>query len=156
MKIKKSTLCIIVVLAVIFLAFSSSACTGNGDSFDVSGKENDESVYVNNITTIEDIDNLVTNDDRLVINYYDAYIWTVYFAEDGSIEHMVYIYDFETEKKAEKNVKSRKEELECNKTMKIKYAKSIDKYVVIDLVDTSFTNVTRAMLENNFSLLIVY
>ncbi|MBQ8000693.1 MAG: hypothetical protein IJ298_05670 [Ruminococcus sp.] len=155
MKNKKSAACLLVVLLVIFLSFSSSACTGNGDNFDVSGKENDESIYLNNITTVEDIENLVTNDNRLVINYYDAYIWTVYFAQDGSIEHMVYIYDFETEAKAQKMVKTRKEELECNKTMTIKCAKSIENYVVIDLVDTSFTNVTRSMLENNFSLLIV-
>ncbi len=152
---KKSALCLLVVLTVICLAFGSSACTANGDNFDVSGKENDKSIYLNNITTIEDINNLVTNDDRLVINYYDAYIWTVYFAKDGSIEHMVYIYDFETPNKAQRMVKTRKEELECNKTMTIKYAKSIENYVVIDLVDTSFTNVTRSMLENNFSLLIV-
>lgn len=151
----KSALCLLLVLSVLFLSVASSACTSNGDNFDVSGKENDESVYINNITTIEDIDNLVTNDNRLVINYYDAYIWIVYFAEDGSIEHMVYIYDFETPKKAEKMVDTRKKELECNKTMTIKYAKSVEQYVVIDLVDTSFTNVTRAMLENNFSLLIV-
>ncbi len=156
MKTKKSVLLLLVVLSVMFFAFSSSACTSDSDNFDVPGKENGESVYLNNITTIEDIENLVTNDDRLVINYYDAYIWTVYFSEDGSIEHMVYIYDFETPKKAEEMVKSRKEELESNKTMTVKHAKAVDSYVVVDLVDTSFTNVTRAMLENNFSLLIVY
>ncbi len=156
MKNKNSALLLLVVLTVVIFAFGSSACTANGDNFDVSGKENDESIYLNNINTIEDIENLVTNDDRLVINYYDAYIWTVYFSDDGSIEHMVYIYDFETPKKAEKMVESRKEELEANKTMKVKQAKAVDSYVVVDLVDTSFTNVTRTALENNFSLLIVY
>ncbi len=155
MKNSKSAFCLIIVLSVIFLAFGSSACTSTGNNFDVSGKENDESLYINNITTIEDIENLVTNDDRLVINYYDAYVWVVYFADNGSIEHMVYIYDFETPRKAKNMVDTRRKELECNKTMTIKYAKSIENYVVIDLTDTSFTNVTRSMLENNFSLLIV-
>lgn len=150
MKNTKSALCILVVLVVVFLTMGTSACTT-----DVSGKEKEESVYLNNIMTMEDIDNLVTSDDRLVINYYDAYIWTVYFSDDGSIEHMVYLYNFETPQKAEKMVKTRKQELECNKTMTIKNARAIDTYVVVDLFDSSFTNVTRSMLETNFSQLIV-
>lgn len=139
-----------VVLFVLFVAIGTSACSPQ-----VFGKEKEESVYLNNIVTTEDIDNLVTNDNRLVINYYDAYIWAVYFSEDGSIEHMVYIYDFETEAKAEKMLKQRKTQLESNKTMTIKNARTIGSYVVIDLFDSSFTNVTRSMLETNFSLLIV-
>ena len=150
MKYTKSTLCVLTVLFVIFLVMGTSACTT-----DVSGKEKEESIYLNNIVTKEDIDNLVTNDERLVINYYDAYIWTVYFSEDGSIEHMVYLYDFKTSKKAENMVKTRKQELECNKTMTIKNARAIDSYVVVDLFDSSFTNVTRSMLETNFTQLIV-
>lgn len=150
MKNTKSALCILVVLVVVFLTMGTSACTTY-----VSGKEKEESVYLNNIMTMEDIDNLVTSDDRLVINYYDAYIWTVYFSDDGSIEHMVYLYNFETPQKAEKMVKTRKQELECNKTMTIKNARAIDTYVVVDLFDSSFSNVTRSMLETNFSQLIV-
>ncbi len=139
----------LVVLTITLFAFSSFGCTVNN----VSGKE---SKYLNKINTVEDIDNLVTNDDRLVINYFDAYLWTVYFSESGSIEHMVYIYDFKTPENAKKMVKTRKEELERNKTMTIKNAKAVDRYIVVDLVDISFTNVTRGILEYNFSQLIVY
>lgn len=152
MKRKTTALLLLVVLTVTFLAFSSSGCACNN----VFGKENDENKYVDLIKTVEDIDNLVTDNDRLVINYFDAYLWAVYFSESGSIEHMTYVYDFNTPEDAEKNVKTRKEELERNKTMTIKKAKAVDKYIVVDLTDTSFTNVSRNILEYNFSMLIVY
>ena len=152
MKIRSRALFLLVVLTATLFAFSSSGCSFNN----MFGKENEESKYLNLIKTVEDIDNLVTNDDRLVINYFDAYLWIVYFSESGSIEHMTYIYDFKTSDNAEKMVDTRKEELERNKTMTIKNAKAVDKYIVVDLVDTSFTNVTRNMLEYNFSTLIVY
>lgn len=152
MKKRSTALFLLVVLAVTFFAFSSSGCSCNN----VFGEENDVNKYLNKIKSIEDIDNLVTDDDRLVINYFDAYLWAVYFSEGGSIEHMTYIYDFKTPEDAESNVKTRKEELERNKTMTIKSARAVDKYIVVDLVDTSFTNVSRNMLEYNFSMLIVY
>lgn len=152
MKRKSAALLLLVILVVMFFTLSSSACA----PYSYSGGEDDESKYLNSINTTDDIENLVTTDERLVINYFDAYLWTVYFSETGSIEHMVYIYEFDSPNKAQKMLKTRVEELERNKTMTVKSAKAVESYIVVDLIDISFTNVTRDMLEYNFSMLIVY
>ena len=151
---KQDKLISIVLLFFILIVFASVAgCSGDNTGFDVSGCTDDKK---DTITSLEDITNLVTDNEKLVINYYDAYIWIVYFDELGSIKHMTYIYSFEDKDKAESMVDTRTEELEKNKTMTIIGARSIDRYLVVELTDTSFTNVTRSILETNFSGLIVY
>lgn len=155
MKATKSVALLMIFMTVVFLAFGTVGCDGSGNNFDVSGQENDGKTPYGYIATAEDINSLVTDDDKLVINYYDAYVWVVYFAEDGSIDRMVYIYDFETSDNASNMVDKRKSELASNKTMTVTSAKSIDNFVVIELTDSSFENVSREILENNFSQLIV-
>ncbi|MGN0453257.1 MAG: hypothetical protein ACI4GZ_05590 [Ruminococcus sp.] len=144
------------LLAVMFLSFSACSCSNSTGNFDVSGNDNIPTVEVFSLAAEEDIKNLVTDDDKLVINYYDAYIWTVFFSPDGSIDHMIYIYGFETDEEAASMVEIRTKELKANKTMKILSSASVGRYVVVDLEDTSFAGVERSVLEHNFSQLIVY
>lgn len=156
MKNKVSIISIFVVLSVILSISVSVGCSGKKSGFDVSGQttEGIEDEYF--ISSVEDIENLVTDNEKLVINYFDAYIWVVFFDEDLKIDSMLYIYEFEDEEKAQSMVSVRKNELSKNKTMSINESYSVDKYVIITLTDTSFTNVSRSILENNFNGLIVY
>ena len=108
------------------------------------------------IKSSKDIENLVTSDDKLVINYYDAYTWVVFFDELGHIRCMTYVYSFADDDEADIMANPRKSELERNRTMTVYSSRAIDEYVVAILTDTSFTNITRSILENNFSGLIVY
>lgn len=156
MKQNKFLIDIFVVLCVIFITGSVVGCSEKNGRFDVSGQTTGNIIEENLINSLEDIENLVTDDEKLVINYYDAYIWTVFFDESGVIDKMIYIYEFGDEKEAESMVDVRQEQLSQNKTMSITDAISIENFVVITLTDTSFTNVTRGMLENNFNGLIVY
>lgn len=119
------------------------------------GSNHNNNADANYIADVSDIENLVTDGDKLVINYYDAYIWTVFFDETDLVDRMIYIYKFSDETEAESMVKSRSEELKKNKSMKIENAYNVENYVVVELVDESFENVSRSILENNFSLLIV-
>ncbi len=156
MKNKVSIISIFIVLTVMLSITVSVGCSGNKTNFDVSGQTT-EGINDNYfISTVEDIENLVTDDEKLVINYFDAYIWIVFFDSDSKIERMIYIYEFEDESKAQAMTAERKNELSKNKTMTINEAYSISNYVVVSLTDTSFTNVSRSILENNFNGLIVY
>lgn len=137
------------------MLFTAVGCSGKDNNFNVSGQSTDAVTDKYNFTTVEDIENLVTDDERLVINYFDAYIWIVYFDDDGNIDHMVYIYEFTDETTASSMVEKRCAELEQNKSMTVLSSYSVGNYVLVDLTDISFTNVTRAMLENNFSGLVV-
>ncbi len=153
MKKQDKFIAVTLLVSIMFLFVSVSGCTGDKSNFDVSGHTNDKENY---ITSSEDITNLVTDDEKLVINYYDAYIWIVHFDNLGSIERMTYIYSFNDADEASSMVETRKEELENNKTMKVISSRCVDKYLIVELTDTSFTNVTRSILETNFSGLIVY
>lgn len=153
MKKQDKLIAVLLLFSILLLYANLVSCTGVKSNFDVFGHTADKENF---IASTEDITNLVTDDEKLVINYYDAYIWIVYFDNFGSIERMAYIYTFNTEQEALEMIDVRKEELETNKTMTIINARSIDKYLIVELKDTSFTNVTRSMLETNFSGLIVY
>ncbi len=131
-------------------------CSGKGNNFDVSGQSTDGVNDVYFLSSVEEIEELVTDDNKLVINYFDSYLWVVYFDEESKIEHMIYIYEFEDEIKAESMISERTKELSKNKTMTIDNAYNISNYLIVSLTDTSFTNVSRAILENNFNGLIVY
>lgn len=146
----------ILLLFLILLMFGLSGCACSNGTFTVYGHENNYDFLENKLNTTEDIKNLVTDDDKLVINYYNAYTWVVFFGDTGNIEHMIYIYSYDSESDAMSLVDDRVKELDLNSTMKIQASKVIDSYVAIDLTDSSFTNVTRSMLEHNFSMLIVY
>ena len=143
----------VILLIIMFMLVSTAGCSCDSSKFDVSGHTGDDK---NTIKSVEDITNLVTDDEKLVINYYDAYIWIVYFDNLGTIRSMTYIYEFSDSQEAESMVSTRTEELEKNKTMTIVNARAVEQYLVVDLTDTSFTNVTRSILETNFSGLIVY
>ena len=145
----------------LFLAVAAMFCTLWGCNSSVKGLDtnSEEDVNINPVYSLksaEDIENLVTGDNILVINYYDAYIWAVIFDDAGNIDHMIYIYKFDTPEKAHSMTETRKHELERNKTMKVNTAKSVDNFLLVDLVDSSFEGVKRETLENNFKNLIVY
>ncbi len=146
----------IMLLIMVVCILGLSACTPSDGTFTVYGHENNYDFLEKELNTSEDIKNLVTDDDKLVINYYDAYTWVVFFGDTGSIEHMIYIYSFESNSEALSIVDDRVKELKLNYSMKIQASKVIDSYVLIDLVDSNFTNVSRNMLEHNFSNLIAY
>ena len=155
MKEKSLTLILSSLLAIVFFAFAAVGCSGNGQGFQVSGQENTNCLQECNVSSVSDIKNLVTDDDKLVINYYDAYIWVVYFSQTGEIEEMMYIYEFENSEDAESAITSRVSELEQISTMIILDSHTIENYITITLKDTSFTGVTRNMLEYNFNGLII-
>ena len=142
-----------IVLLIVIVAFG---CSSGNRKFDVSGKSDASLNEVSIINTIEDINNLVTDDEKLVIDYFGAYTWVVLYNEEGFTENMIYVYEFEDAQTAQDVVSVRKNELEQNRTMTVKNSRVIENYVVVDLCDTSFHNVTRNMLENNFKGLIVY
>lgn len=144
------------LMIVLLIIVVSVGCTVQKDNFDVIGISKDENQSVFAINTVEEIMNVVTDDDKLVINYYDAYTWVVLFDEDNRTTMMLYIYKFDTAEIASDMLKIRKEELEKNRTMTIESCRQIEEYIVVELTDSSFDNVSREMLENNFSGLIVY
>lgn len=155
MKVKCSSALLVSLIVIVVLAFGAVGCADSSDGFVVSGHENNGKIETDTLSTTEDIVNLVTDDDKLVINYFDAYTWVVFFDENRYVENMIYIYKFDSAEAAEDMLSTRKEELEINKTMTVTEAKTIENYIIIYLDDTSFTNVTREMLENNFSQMIV-
>lgn len=144
-----------VVAILLIIVAIAVGCSARENKFDVSGEEN-EKALPGYISSVNEIDKLVTNDEKLVINYFDAYIWVVHTDNEGSIERMTYIYEFESQSEAMDMVSIRSEELVKNRTMTILRCKAIGKYVVVDLIDTSFDNVNRLILEHNFSGLIIY
>ena len=156
MKHNKFFLDIIIVMCVVVLSGSSVGCSNENGSFSASGQSTSNILQKDFISSVEDIENLVTDNEKLVINYYDAYIWVVFFDESGVIDYMTYIYEFDDKNEAETMVSVRKEQLSQNKTMNVISASLIENFVVVELNDTSFTNVSRGMLENNFNGLIVY
>lgn len=144
------------VAAILLIVLTIAVgCSAKQNKFDVSGEEN-EKALPGYISSVNEIDKLVTNDEKLVINYFDAYIWVVHTDNEGSIERMTYIYEFESQSEAMDMVSIRSEELVKNRTMTILRSKAIDEYVVVDLIDTSFATVNRSILEHNFSGLIIY
>ncbi|MBQ4568926.1 MAG: hypothetical protein IJA62_02520 [Ruminococcus sp.] len=156
MKNKVSVISVFVVLSVILSITVTIGCSGKGNNFDVSGQTTDGVDDAYFISSVEEVENLVTDDNKLVINYFDAYIWIVFFDDESKIEHMVYIYEFEDEAKAESMISERTKELSKNKTMTIDSAYNVSNYLIVSLYDTSFTNISRSILENNFNGLIVY
>ncbi len=143
-------------MVVLVIIAVSVGCSVNKDRFDVTGiaKEENNNEFI--INTTDDIKNIVTDDDKLVINYFDAYTWIILFNEYNKPSHMVYVYKFEDSKTAIEMADVRRNELEKNRSMVILASRAIDDFVVVDLLDSSFDNVTREVLENNFSGLIVY
>ncbi len=156
MKNKVSIISIFIVLSVMLSITVTVGCSGKGNNFDVSGQTTDGIDDAYFISSVEEVEELVTDDNKLVINYFDAYIWIVFFNEESKIEHMVYIYEFEDEAEAESMISERTKELSKNKTMSIDKAYNISNYLIVSLNDTSFTNISRSILENNFNGLIVY
>lgn len=156
MKNRVSILIMFIVLSVVLSISVTAGCSDNRPSFDVSGQTTQGVSDSNFITSVEDIENLVTDNDRLVINYFDAYIWVVFFNEESKIESMMYIYEFENDETAQSMTSVRSNELSQNKTMTVIQAYCVANYVVVSLTDTSFQNISRSMLENNFNGLIVY
>lgn len=153
-KVYSQTLILVLIIVVLSLGIN----TGCVSVVEGRSGENEPTTVpagVNFISTTEDIKNLVTDDKKLVINYYDAYIWTVFFDNDNTVKSMVYVYDFKSSEEAENNTELRKKELEKNKTMTITSAYNVENYVVMELEDTSFKGVSREILENNFKGLIV-
>lgn len=155
MKNIRVTVSALVIATVLLSSVVFAGCVSNVEGTEIDDNKNTVETKVFSLESSEDILNLVTDDDKLVINYYDAYIWVVFFGESGIVEDMIYIYKFESEDEAKSMEKTRKEELEKNKTMKITDAYTVGCYVVVELEDSSFSTVTREMLENNFSQLIV-
>ncbi len=150
------TVSLLLLVAVLLSGVMSTGCVSNveGTAINVTTATSEaDEFYIN---SSEDIINLVTDDDKLVINYYDAYVWVVFFDENGYVDNMIYIYRFESEEAAKDMVKTRKQELSQNKAMDITDARHIENYVVVELLDSSFASVTRGILENNFSQLIVF
>ncbi len=150
---RNTIISIISILSVLFLFTSAVGCSGNKNNPDVPDFVTE---IEKSIKSSKDIENLVTSDDKLVINYYDAYSWVVFFDELGHIRCMTYIYNFSDDDEADIMANPRKAELERNRTMTVYSSRAIDEYVVVILTDTSFTNITRSILENNFSGLVVY
>lgn len=142
-----------ILLFVLTIMATAVGCSSDRSKFDVSGYTENLS---DDIVTSEDIKELVTDDEKLVINYYNAYTWVIYFDNMGSIRYMTYIYSFSDSDEAFAMVDVRKEELEKNKTMTITDAYSVDEFLIVELTDTSFTNISRSVLETNFSGLVVY
>ena len=141
---------------ILIIVAIAVGCSANKNEFDVSGKE-EENILPGFISTVAEIEKLVTDDKRLVINYFDAYMWVVYADTDAAgVERMTYIYKFASENEAQDMVSIRSEELAKNRTMTILRCKAIGRYVVADLKDTSFANVSRSILEYNFSGLVIY
>lgn len=146
------------ILALILVLFSlsfSAGCVSVVEGTVGDNEQNSVPMPTNFISSASDVKDLVTDDDKLVINYYDAYVWTVFFGSDDTVRSMVYVYNFEDEQEAEKMVSVRKAELEKNKTMTITAAYRVGTYVVMELNDTSFDGVSRSILEHNFNGLIV-
>lgn len=150
---KNKLVAVFLIITFLFLVASVVGCSG--DDIDPNLPDFAKDI-IKSIDSSKDVKNLVTDDDKLVINYYDAYIWVIYFDELGNIECMTYIYAFEDESEAELMAKPRGAELERNRTMTVYNSRAVDEYVVVILTDTSFTNITRSILENNFSGLVVY
>lgn len=155
MKIIRIAVAAVLLATMLLSAVSFAGCVSNVEGTEIKDNETVAEEEEFSLVSSEDVLNLVTDDDKLVINYYDAYIWTVFFDKSGNVEDMIYIYKFKSEDEAKSMVKTRKEELENNKTMKITDAYSVGCYVIVELEDSSFASVTREMLENNFSQLIV-
>lgn len=146
------------LLTLILIVFSLAVNTGCVSDVKGTSSENEETTipaYTNYIDSSSDIDNLVTDDYKLVINYYDAYIWVVFFNQENTVDSMLYAYDFNTCEEAADMVETRRRELQKNKTMTITSAYSVDNYVVMELLDSSFDGLSRDILENNFNGLIV-
>lgn len=155
MKYIRSVLVLIMLSSMLTGAFAVAGCTAENGSFSASGEENNSSNLHFSLYTVEDIKNLVTTDDMLVINYYDAYKWIVFLNKDNSVGRMIYIYEFESQDRAEEMVSVRASELRKNKTMSIISEKAIENYVVIELTDSSFSDISGDMLRSNFAQLIV-
>ena len=153
---KRNTIIGISVITIVILIVVAVGCSAKKEDFNVSGKTNPEITDGIVINSIEDIKSLVTDDNKLVINYFDAYTWVVLCDDQSITEEMVYIYEFDDNNVAEYMLSVRKSELEKNRAMKINSCKVIDQFVVVQLTDSSFHNVTRNMLEINFDGLIVY
>lgn len=144
---------IILLITSMFLLSSAVGCSADKSDPSLPDFVNEKQKLID---SGDDVENLVTGDDKLVINYYDSYIWVVYFDELGHIECMTYVYAFADEEEAQLMAQPRKSELERNRTMTVYTSRAVDEYVVVILTDTSFTNITRSILENNFSGLVVY
>lgn len=146
---------IFVLLMISVFPFIAVGCSEQNTNFDVAGDDSVEFTEPETVPFSEQVKSFVTTDDKLVINYFDAYLWIVYFNEDDTVSHMTYIYEFESEDVAKDMVNTRKNELSVNKTMTITDACYIEEYVIIDLTDSSFDGTTRDILEHNFENLIV-
>lgn len=145
-----------ILMFVVVTVIIATGILANGRDMGVNAttEESVESNYL--IDTVVEIDNVVTDDDKLVINYFDMYKWIVYYNESSTVENMTYIYEFSSEKEAQEMVSIRKQELMLNGTISVQDCRAVENYVVVDLVDTSFKNVSRNILEKNFSGLIVF
>lgn len=153
---RNSIISVSALMVVLIVVMVSVGCSVPREKFDVSGKINEDNYKYHLIESVDDIKLLVTDDDKLVINYFDAYTWMISFDENDIPDKMTYIYKFDNEKIASEMASVRKSELEKNRTMKVISSFNIEEYVVVTLVDSSFNNVTRDKLEYNFEGLIVY
>jgi len=142
-----------VVLSIVAI---SVGCSVKDEKFDVSANTDQVKIQKDLLETADDIKNIVTDDDKLVINYYDAYTWIVLFDENDYPKNMMYVYKFESEENATKMINERKKELEMNRSIKVTSAKVIDEFLIIELEDSSFDKIPRGQLEYNFNGLIKY
>lgn len=155
MKYIRSALVLFIFSAMLTCTLIVAGCTADNGNFSVSGEENNSGNLHFSIYTVEDIKNLVTTDDMLVINYYDAYKWIVFLNKDDSVGSMIYIYEFESQDRAEEMVFVRASELKKNKTMNILSEKVIENFVIVELTDSSFSSITGEVLRSNFAQLLV-
>ena len=142
----------VIILIVVSIAV---CCNARQKNYDVSGVNNENNLP-GYISDVNEIVNLVTDDEKLVINYFDAYTWVVYTSADGSIERMTYIYKFNSAEEAQKMLKPRTQELSQNRSMTILRCNTFGEYVVVELKDSSFNNVNRSLLETNFAGLVIH
>ncbi len=144
------------LVAIALLFCTVCGCSSSVQSLETNSDEDINKSLYYTISSSEDIKELVTDDNKLVINYYEAYIWTVFFNEENTVDSMIFIYKFDSPEKAHSMIETRTHELERNKTMRVTNAKSVENYLVVELVDSSFDGLSRERLENNFNNLIVY
>ncbi len=146
---------IALVIALSVLLLNLWGCSSNVMGLEAKPEDEINKSLFYSIVNAEDIKNLVTDGSKLVINYYDAYIWTVFFTQDDTVESMMYIYKFDSPEKANSMLESRVHELLRNRTVKVNDSKCVENYLLVELVDTSFDGISRDHLEINFSNLIV-
>ena len=147
---------IYVLLLLMVMVFVAVLSTTKQAELDVNAQTQEQKLSENYIGSAEEINHIVTDDYKLVINYFDAYIWIVSFDSKGCVEDMTYIYKFADNYEAQDMVSVRAGELAENETINVKKSYVIDSYVVVEVHDSSFESISREMLEKNFDGLIVH